>query len=411
MIVSSMRYRTWEKTMRLSSYFFLATTVLSPFLAVLLTLFDTDFDVPFVKKKLSTLSKSAKAPSSLKQGTTHSLPMTNHLHYVPSPDIAKHLQFVSYNDRPDQGEPKDRFINIASSDNSILTKLNEVIFFKCLESNKILFTNEITPYSITPVIVQDDSLWLNFDVVYKNKENKTIYHASESIPLVKSAVTSDKEFQSVSGTLGSAKFFTSDKLISLMGGTEFSRSKDLSRIYFSSNSIDPMISVKEQDQFSYENGNWIKNSKETKGKPLFLVDSVQTNQVTGTLWSFDGFNKTKITIPLHKEVSSKVQSFTFDTVYKRNNESVICKLDGRTYILKPNDWLVKKHKTWNQVETLQEFNDIIDFKNLNEVIIFDHIEKSGDGEDFIGYIFDETRSNFKKLKIPLKKNATSRYSK
>ena len=411
MIVRGISYRVWERVIRLGSYFFFITAILSLFLGSILILIKADFDFLSIKKNFLVKEKCAHTDSFKKKGTNPSLLVTKHIPFVPTPNILKHLTFLHHNDRPDITNSNDRSISISSSENTLLTKEDEIIYLQCDPSDKIRFTNVETPYSITPVSVKDDALLLNFEVKYKNKENKEIYHTSELISLEKnpkSLSKLDKDSQQLVNSIASAKFYGPDKLLSLMGGKEFKLTKDLPRLYFNSHQ---MISVKEQDRLTFENGNWVKKSKDSAGKPLFLITSIQNNQMTGTFWDLNGFYKKKMTLSLSKDPSTSIQSFNFETVYKRNNESVICKFGGRTYILKPNDWLVKKQKSWNQVHSIAEFNDLIDSKTLNEIIIFDHIEKNGDTEMFIGYIFDETRSNFKKLQIPLKKNATLRYSK
>jgi hypothetical protein len=346
-----------------------------------------------------------------KNNQSNSLSKSSVTPFIPIPNIEENLTFLYHNDRPDSTNVNDGSIFISSSLNTLLTKENEVIYLKCLPSEEILFTNEKTPYSITPLSVKDDAVLVNFEVKYNNKENKEIYHTSEPISLKKSTKDPfilDKECQQLLNSIASAKLYGPDKLLSLMGGSEYKQVKDLSRIYINSSQ---MIPIKELDRLTFENGVWVKNAKESASKPLFLITNVQNNQITGTFWSTNGFHKKKLTIGMSQDSTTNIQSFNFETIYKRNNESVICKIGGRTYILKPNDYLVKKQNSWNQVDTITEFNDLIDYKTLNEIIIFDSIEKKGDSEMFIGYIFDETRTNSKKLQIPLKKNTTLSYSK
>jgi hypothetical protein len=172
-----------------------------------------------------------------------------------------------------------------------------------------------------------------------------------------------------------------------------------------------MLPLKEGDQCSFSGGNWIKNPKDSRNAPLFIVSSMKNNEISGTFWSSNGFYSQKINIPLQKSLNTSYQTFAFDSLYKRNNETVICKSEGKTYILKENDWLVKNPLSWAQLQGISEFNDLMDYKIFKEILVFDCIEKEEEDEVFIGYIFDESRSNFKKLQIPLKKNTPLRYSK
>jgi hypothetical protein len=404
MIVIGIPFKIWEKVIRYFCILFFIILSISP----LLFLFkDILLPSAYEMDKATggkTLSKKSFSLSFLDKN----LPPT-----LPSPDISSYLSYLSFNNRPDNKESFPPIL-LSSTDNRIQISLNERVYLRSKDLNHIEFTSATTPYFITPIAVNETGLTLKYECLYKNKEGAELYHRSDLVFLPKSEPSFgslDPFSEESLKSLNSAKFYPPDKLISLLGGKEFSPSKDLSRLFFPLNKEKGMLPLKEGDQCSFSGGNWIKNPKDSRNAPLFIVSSMKNNEISGTFWSSNGFYSQKINIPLQKSLNTSYQTFAFDSLYKRNNETVICKSEGKTYILKENDWLVKNPLSWAQLQGISEFNDLMDYKIFKEILVFDCIEKEEEDEVFIGYIFDESRSNFKKLQIPLKKNTPLRYSK
>lgn len=413
MIIKGIPFRIWEKVIRFGTGFFFITAIISPFLALILYIFEADFEYLFVKTQSDHNTKQNITNYANDAGLIDPLLDENHTPYIPIPDIEKNISFIHYNYRPDNPKNANRLISLATKNSSLIAKEQELIYLDCKDINNIQFTKDVTPYSITPISIQDNKILLNFEVSYKTKEGVILFQNTEKIELKKipqQATKLSSAAISAKRSLENTNYFSSDKLISLLGGEEYKKEKNLSRIYFKENKKNPVLFIKKGDLLCYENNNWEKKEDSTEGKPLLLINSVNNKELTCTYWNESGFFQKRISINKQIENNSIINNFSFEKLYKRNNESVICKIKGKTFILKPNDWLIKNKLSWNHLLNIDDLQNLIALKNTGEIIIFDCIKHVKGKEIFIGYIFDETRSNYKKLEILLKKKETYSYN-
>lgn len=413
MIISGIPFRLWEKVIRFGTAFFCITTFLSPFLILILYFFEADFDF-FLKKqaqKSSTVKKYSKSKDNgPSKGDFLEKPYKA---YVPLPDLESAIKFIDYNYRPDKQGSNSDTILLSTGKDTLLTKELSRIYLDCSDASNITFSNQKTPFSITPISLNGNGLVLDFEVIYQNRKNEIIYKTSTKINLQKSSKSKSllsKEGEIALKSLEAAKAFKEDALLSMMGGKLYEETKHCHRIYFGEKVASPLVYIKEKESFCFENNSWVKNSMKTVGKPLFVVKAIKTNQIEGVFWNESGFFEKNITISAGPSSKSNLSSFTFEKIYKRNNESVIVQINGKTLILKTHDWLSKKDNSWNYVSHLDDFNDIINGKCLKELLIFEKIEQEKEKEFFVGYLFDTYRQEFRKLQIPLTQKESLLYT-
>ncbi|MCH9811170.1 hypothetical protein K0U07_00230 [bacterium] len=329
---------------------------------------------------------------------------------LPSPPIETAIFYGGANFRPDK---KDNTIALSSEGHKIIAKLHEPIYFSTTGKD-ILFSEEDTPFCITPIRATKNELQVTLTTTYRGKNGKVIYKKSTPKTLSKKegkhspvSTASANACKSLSKT----QFLGPDTLLSIYGDKKDAAIKNCSRLLFKNNSKAKCFPIKKGDLFHFIDGNWVITKEPAKDAPLFVITSLSKKALKGTFWNESGFFSKDYTIPFTRRTTNNIHTFSFDKVYRRNSDSVICTIKDRTFLLKQNDWLIKKNASWHNLKKLSELNHILDLQTATEIIIFEDIIKEKDREVFIGYIFDKTRSNYKKLQIPLKKKEIVRYTK
>ncbi|MCH9621183.1 MAG: hypothetical protein S4CHLAM20_06000 [Chlamydiia bacterium] len=406
MIVSGIPFRTWKKTIQIITGFFLLVSLITPLLALTFYLFETDFDYFFAKSPhLKQKATIQRKPSPIQKEIT--IFDDTKKPYIPNPEITDFINFTHYNARPDANFKTEKTIALSSHSDTIYAKQNIPIFLNCSDLSSITFSKAPTPYSFIPLKVTPEGLVAKFHVEYRNKKNDIIYQSSEEVFLKKTLqeptklkAASKRAFDSLEGS----SCFAPDKLIGLDKSSSFDKKRKLFRLCINKNKDSKPLFIKKGDKLSFQNNKWVINPKSTQKKPLLIISSVNDHEIKATYYTSNGFFQHKLLIPIHQSSSKSLHEFKFDEVYKRNKTSVIGKIKGKTFILKENDWLVKKESLWKHMTSTQEFDDLLDLKQNHEILVCEKIKEKKNQDYFVGYLFDTTRSNYRKLEIPLKKN-------
>jgi hypothetical protein len=412
MIIKGIPFRIWERVIRSATGFFFIATIISPFLAHILYLFDADIDYLFTKS-------SSQKPSELEVTHDHLalkeltiLEETNDP-FIPAPDIKSHIQFIHYNARPDTDGNNHNTISLACNKKRKHIRQNEPLFLDCSDDARITFSDTPTPYTLTPTRVSKNGLTLSLNTQYKNKNEEVIYNSTKAVHLKKAFKEKTKLANSSKNALESLKsvsFLPPDQLIKLDSSKKFVAQRGLHRLFFKGLDDQKPLFVKAGDKLSYHKNVWVRNLKSTEKKPLLVVQSIQAGKIDAIFYGVGGFFQNNLTIPSFKAQKGNIGSFAFDELYKRNSDSIIAKIDGKTFILKEGDWLIKSESLWKHLTNAQEFDDLLDLKVNHEILICENITEKNKNDTFIGYLFDSTRSKLRKLEIPLKKNSTTRYN-
>lgn len=412
MIINSISYIRWQKLVQALTAFFLVVAIFFPVITFLCYIFEPDVS-SLLSSKTSYKNKKQKIESTKEASFATSFwDREQHQAYIPMPEIKNSIFFTGYNYRPDANNGS-RLISLSTNDNKLFAKEKERIYLDCSDPDNITFSKEPAPYSLIPISIGAKGLHAYLEVNYQKDTGETLYQASKELLLENNAsgtVKISTTANEASSSLKLCNFYGPDKMISLLGGKEFGTKKNQYRLYLNKNQDTRCYFIKSGDILSYVNGEWKKTPSPLKDKPLFQVNSIDNKELKGTFWNETGFYQKNYKIQLDLQRSNSIHSFSFDKIYKRNNESVICKIQDRTFLLKPHDWLIKKNTTWHHVSNISEFNNLLNLNSKHEVVIFEGIVKEKDRELFIGYIFDNTRSNYKKLEIPLKKKETPGYN-
>lgn len=410
MIIKDILSKKWEKIQTLTSYFLVILSI--SFILITTFLLIYPITLPLQKNTTSEINLSSSKNKDLGLFSQSSFwAKDNSTSFINTPPIEKRIFFVGANTRPDC---KEKSVALTSDQNKIVAKLHETIYINCKNPKNFFFTDKETPFTLSPLSFDKETLKVQLTTTYKNSEGKIVHKHS----IVKTLNTKNKELSKISSVSASAckslsrtQFLGPDKLLSLFGGKKLLAQKDSYRLLFKNNATALCLFIKKGDTLQFINNEWVKTDKIEPKKPLFHIYSISSRSVIGTFWNENGFFKKEYTIPITRRGNTNVHTFGFKKIYKRSNDSVICKIKDRTFLLKPNDWLIKKNSTWHTIKSISELNNIVDLNTFHELIIFDSIIKDKEKEIFIGYIFDKTRSNYKKLEIPLKQKEKLRYTK
>jgi len=412
MIIKGIPFRVWKRVISILNGFFFAVTLITPLIALIFYIFEADFDLFFTKSEL-TASKSKKPAEKIIPQQELSILDETEVPFIPIPEINEHIKFTHYNARPDVDPKSEKTISLATNKETITAIPHASIFLNCNEQSNISFSEEKTPYKLTPVKVSEKGLLLTLDTVYTNKKGEVIYKASKDVYLEK-AFNSDAKISTQSNnafkSLNKAKFFAPDTLMNLDTSKESKDKKGLFRLCLGTSKNAKPLYIKAGDSLSYQNSHWVKGSKTTHKKPLLTIDSVSGDHLKATFYASSGFFHKNIELKTQRDSQKTLQSFVFEKITKRNKNSIIAKIESKTLIIKENDWFVKEDSNWKMISSANQLDNLINLQDQKEILICESIAPKNNQDYFIAYLFDKTRSNYKKIEIPLNKNPGKEYS-
>lgn len=410
MIVKGIPFRIWQQVIQIAAGFFFVVAVISPFLAHFLYLFDKDIDYFF--------TKSAQKPAQEVEIVEHpqiytdsSMLSESQEPFIPKPDIKSHLKFSHYNARPDTDGADETTISLTLNGNKLNIKPHQSIYLECKDDSSLVFSEKETPYKITPESVSESGLLLSLDVNYSDKNGKSLYSDSQKIRLTKDFEGTNKLSQISQGAYDSligASFLKPDELIKLDSSKKYANQKNLYRLCLKDHK--PLF-VSVNDKLSFSKNQWTIATKSTSKKPLCVIESIDNEKMVLSYYSKGGFFHKKIIANLQKDQSESYKNFAFDQIYQRNKDSVVAKIEGKTFIIKSGDWLINSDTLWKHLTNVDEFDNLLNQTAHHEVLICESIEEKNDQYIFFGYLFDKTRSQMKKLEIPLKNKSMVAYNK
>ena len=368
---------------------------------------------PAVSVDLTETEKTTSKPL-LSTHSNHELMPKGRSVWIPHPQIHDQLIFINNNSRPDLDQyDKTILLGMKNCDNIVGVSPNEKLYFKCSDSERLIFSDTPTPYwaEITDVGNNLEVMWF---VQYKNHSGDVMHENSEKFFLEKTPSNNCKTstaLTEIQNSLSPAKLYLPDCVMGIYGGKLFEKEKESHRLNLNPEKNN-LLFIKNGDLLSFNNGIWEKDGCDTHLKPLLRIEEITTKECTCSLWSADGLESKRVTIPVNNAgpIMSKGHEI-FTKIYQRNNNSVMCNICGKNMIFREGDWILKHKYGWRKINTLSELKDYLIYSLKGELFIFDGIEKRDGCSYFTGHLFDENRTCSQRVEILMKNTLSTKGTK
>ncbi len=213
--------------------------------------------------------------------------------------------------------------------------------------------------------------------------------------------------------LQDSKWWGSDRLIDLYGGSRYEKIKKCQRIETSLSSGGHILYVRKGDTLIFDGNSLVKKNlgQETKGFPLYLLRSVSSEKLCWDVWDEKGVHQ-GVFEQLKERVSpiATVPKSLFSNIRSRSRNIVTCRVDNKMVVLKKGDWLLKTGAGWRCLTSLEEVTSLVAFDLKGELFVFDGVKRKGSGQVFVGTLFDSSRSESLSVSISLSKGSSKEHS-
>jgi hypothetical protein len=308
--------------------------------------------------------------------------------------LSDKFQITSFEPRPDEGKKEKYFEVTLLSDNSSKVALpNEKIFLYYDQNLK--FAAAETDFYLKLASLNKDVVKVTAIGAYKtldgrDKINETSFEVKILEP-ANSSLSEEEDFLS----LKKAIFLGPDLSLDLLDKTESHR--QLNRLIFLSKNT---LYVKEGDILVYKDNKWkLKEEEDTTCFSLAKI-SLCNSSLNIDFWK-KGEIKKKVII-LNKSLPATTLRAGDDFITElniRTKKQVSCKIDGQRVIVKEKDLLYKKDGLWNKIS----LTGLENIKDASEFFIFEKLNISPTTKNFIGYLFNNDKTQIVKIEKNLMK--------
>ena len=326
---------------------------------------------------------------------------------IPFPDIASELVFLQHLIRPDCKKKNEVFLlGLEKSAQKRLVSIGEKVFLDVNKEKKLIFSELETPFWIDLICKKENEMEVDFHVCFSEENGGVIFEKNERLILqekkdfVHSSGMEKGELGALTAFLGKVNICESDLLIEIYGGKSFDSVKNSFRMC--GESLSTPLYIKPGDLFIWRDGKLEVGEGDTEGYPLLLVRGIDQHKCEMWLWDKEGVYGKLITLQMTRGVPSslKLQDF-FLKLHQRTEASVTCQLHGRNVVLRKRDWLLYSKGRFRNLRTSDEVKDYLRYALKGELFIFDGIVKKDGVSLLVGQLFNEERSQVRKVEIPL----------
>ncbi|MCH9612276.1 MAG: hypothetical protein S4CHLAM102_07620 [Chlamydiia bacterium] len=207
-------------------------------------------------------------------------------------------------------------------------------------------------------------------------------------------------FRQAKKALDHLKIYPPDQLIEVWGGGAFSELKGRPRVINCCDECSTYQFISNDDHFVLNGeGKWVIGRDEGY---LAHVGPIEGGRVKISLWDPTG--------TVHEVIEKNVESggmISLNTqkllsnIHPRTHSSISCQFEGKNFAFKAGDWIFLTDKSISNVKKTDELLDILKFKKKGYLLIFDGLKKVDELTYFTGFIFNESRTSFKQIELPI----------
>lgn len=303
------------------------------------------------------------------------------------------LKLVAQSARPDFSRIERRFsLGVIGSEETRVATEGEKVFLSVVTDERggiesVTFSNQPTPYSLTPVNLEGESLTLTLE-------------GEEIAPV---DLFLDAKFVKKSAApLWSAhvEHYGPDLLIEKYGGEQYRAFAGKEKLVIEGKRV---LFVGKGDYLSCKDGVWqVLPSLDAADRslPLAHVRDVTPSAVDIVGWDEQGFPSFQVSIPKVKEETYRpLIKKALSNCRARTAKQVVCELDQKRIILKEGDWLLKGESGWTKLKTLSEVEACLSHEARGHLLIIDSVDPK---KVIQGHLFNEMRTQVHPFSIPVR---------
>ncbi len=326
---------------------------------------------------------------------------------LPLPLISKSLVLLEHNPRPDQILiEKACLFGIEGGLEKKLFFNREKIFLDCKNENTFSFSDRETPFWIEVIAEKDGLLEAALHVQFEDDKQDLHYERIQNITFKKQKDLSSQNFTetgviaSIIDYLKMSRVCEADLLIEMYGGDTFTNVKGLYRMYNAD--IQAPFFIKTGDLFVWREGKIEEAKNTTQGLPLLKVKSLNEHKCEFLLWDAEGLYGKSYQIDIGKASPPLVKpQDVFLKIHQRTDASISCQLYKHNIVLRKGDWLLCSNGKFKNLRSFDEVKDYLRYALKGELFIFDGLVKKDGITSFVGHLFNEERTQTKKVELPL----------
>ncbi|MBI5274176.1 MAG: hypothetical protein HY860_03890, partial [Chlamydiales bacterium] len=250
------------------------------------------------------------------------------------------------------------------------------------------------------------------------KQKKIIEEEAEFLINKESSLLLNKirteEFQKIIQSLQLLSAWPSDQFLELYGGDSYGRLVGCARIAFKIDNGWQMLFVREQDGLVFKDQEWKLSDfgEHTKNYPIAVVEKITQEHLELRVWDVSGYDSSMVKINIYTPQSSVVLENVFAHIRQRTLQSISCKMNSKSTILRKGDWVLHTKSGWRVLQSKEDIHSYINYQLEGELFVFDGIDKQRNQGFLLGKLFDATRGEVKAIRLPLiDNNAVAKTSK
>lgn len=359
-------------------------------------------DISFLRKRNKEASYKMQALSSsiFKRPEVDFSNKASSILHLPLPRIWEKLFLVESLHRPELfDDSSDFLLGLKSDQRKRLVRLGERIYFECFHENDFVFADRATPFWAELVRVERGGIYSRFCMEYHNQQGNSLYRREKNFYLKEGGEDNDssmnkEELIAIMAYLREVKIYPSDRFIDVYGG-EFSDSMQGS-FRMMCNDDRNVIFLKEKQAFSWRDGKlYHENEEKEGGFPLLTFSCVDQSHFKASVWNSEGFCVKTVFIDVENIGDSPPRFHeVFAKVSVRTKSSCICRIQGKSYVLRKGDWVACINGQWKIIHA-PKLEDIWQFNKTKALFVFEDLVQNSSGEKIlIGKMFNEGRMQY-----------------
>ncbi|NGX48487.1 MAG: hypothetical protein K940chlam5_00072 [Candidatus Anoxychlamydiales bacterium] len=266
--------------------------------------------------------------------------------------------------------------------------------FSDIKTPLVVFLKAIDKKNVKVVVETDLADFM------KDSQNKTNFFVLKATDFVN---TKDIDTRDDLKLLASSKWFSKD---------------ELQKIYKTKNGLEPkerleidgkVVHLNSDDVLIYKDGIWQKpiSLEDTQSYTIAKIKSIDSKILEIEAWDKNS-NKYVFALPSVVKQGFSIRADQFVTaIRKRTITHFSCQIEKQRVILKEKDILIKKEGRWRLLKKDIDFDEI---KN-EELFYFDKVESKNNKNFFVGYLFNQMRTNYLKIETPILSSVSQRMNK
>lgn len=311
------------------------------------------------------------------------------------------MTFIGRNERPDNPlKTSELLIRPSPQKAPTVIKQNTPIFLRFDDKEALELSEEKTPISLMAELIDSDKIRLSISTEFTDLSGDAIHFGQKSYLVLKDPKDQkppSARVASLAKKLDTFSIYPPDALIELYGGRQFSDKRKCYRMVTEGKDLKDALFVKEQQLLSLTEEGLIPHREGVSSSPLVKIERLHRKGADLSVWDEAGLSNVKVSLNV-QATGQPPEAPLFKRIHRRTHQSVICKIGKQNLILRRGDWIIQGKKGWVHLKDENDVKKFLSYGLKTKLFIFDGITLENSSYVFQGHLFDETRSNAKKIR-------------